>query len=87
LTKIRLEIAYVDNSRLIFGEIDGGSKPLRQDSLTSSPRMDPGACGLVSVSSAFRKVTKRLGIEDQYFHSLRHFTASNCQGGYANSFW
>ena len=29
-----------------------------------------------SVSSAFRRVTKRLGIEDLHFHSLRHFTAT-----------
>jgi len=37
-----------------------GSKPLFPD----------------SVSSAFRRVTKKLGIEQFHFHSLRHFTAT-----------
>ena len=37
-----------------------GSKPLHPD----------------SVSSAFRRATKRLGIEEFHFHSLRHFTAT-----------
>lgn len=41
-----------------------GSKPLHPD----------------SISSAFRRITKKLGIEGIHFHSLRHFTATSTAG-------
>jgi integrase len=37
-----------------------GSKPLHPD----------------SISTAFRRITKKLGIDGIHFHSLRHFTAT-----------